>query len=134
MATAHMKWAAVMRLLRKGLVTQAEAADLAGTSVYVIKEWAQRERIDIATTRATYLLTVWQSELAVERAKRWTERELISEQTRLDRAWEKHGWPANSGYDGPHMWRWIQKSAWGAKASANDERERPWDIRENCRP
>jgi hypothetical protein len=52
MATAHMKWAAVMRLLRKGLVTQDEAADLAGTSVYVIKEWAQRERIDIATTRA----------------------------------------------------------------------------------
>jgi hypothetical protein len=90
MATAHMKWAAVMRLLRKGLVTQAEAADLAGTSVHVIKEWAQRERIDIATTRATYLLTVWQSELAVERAKRWTERELSNEQKRLDRAWEKH--------------------------------------------
>jgi hypothetical protein len=97
MATAHMKWAAVMRLLRKGLVTQSEAADLAGTSVYVIKEWAQRERIDIATTRATYLLTVWQSELAVERAKRWTERELIIEQTRLDRAWEKHLGNANLG-------------------------------------
>ena len=96
MATAHMKWAAVMRLLRKGLVTQSEAADLAGTSVYVIKEWAQRERIDIATTRATYLLTVWQSELAVERAKRWTERELISGQTRLDLrsgVGKARGWP-----------------------------------------
>jgi hypothetical protein len=90
MATPYMKWSAVMRLLRKGLVTQAEAADLAGTSVYVIKEWAQRERIDIAIARATYLLTVWQSELAMERAKRWTERELFTEQTRLDRAWEKH--------------------------------------------
>ena len=90
MATAHMKWSAVMRLLRKGL---GDAGRGCGPGRYVgvrHQGVAQRERIDIATTRATYLLTVWQSELAMERAKRWTERELFTEQTRLDRAWEKH--------------------------------------------
>jgi hypothetical protein len=77
-------------------VTQAEAAACRYVGVRH-QGVAQRERIDIATTRATYLLTVWQSELAAERAKRWTKRELIIEQTRLDRAWEKHLGNANLG-------------------------------------
>ena len=85
------KRAAVIRLLRKGLVTHDEAADLASTSKELVRHWALREGIDIATTRATYLLKMWRSELAEERAKRWTtEQEQTTEQMRLDRAWEKH--------------------------------------------
>lgn len=90
MATHTMKRAAVMRLLRNGLVTESEAADLVSTTKRAIQDWAERERIDIATARATYLLKTWQAALAEERAKRSTEQELITEQTRLDRAWEKH--------------------------------------------
>jgi hypothetical protein len=84
-----MKRVAVMRLLRKGLVTQQEAADLASTSKHIILDWARRERIDIATARATTLLRIWQSELAEERAKRLTEQELVTEQMRLLRAWKR---------------------------------------------
>ena len=90
MATPTMKRAAVVALLRKGMVTEAEAADLASTSKRVIQDWAARERIDIATARATFLLKAWQSELAEQRAKRFTEQELVNEQMRLIRAWEKH--------------------------------------------
>jgi hypothetical protein len=88
MAPNSTKRATVMRLLRKGLVTHAEAADLASTSRQLVQDWALRE--DIATTRATYLLKVWRLEMAEERAKRWTEQELITEQMRLDPAWEMH--------------------------------------------
>jgi hypothetical protein len=89
-APNSMKRAAVVRLLRKGLVTHDEAADLASTSKQLVQHWAQRDGIDIQTTRATYLLKVWHSELAEERAKRWTEQELTTEQIQLDRAWERH--------------------------------------------
>jgi hypothetical protein len=89
-ATYSMKRAAVLRLLRQGLVTHEEAADLAATSKEAIEDWAQSERIDIATTRATFLVKTWHQELAAERAKRSTEQELMTEQTRLDRAWEKY--------------------------------------------
>ena len=89
-ATYSMKRAAVIRLLREGLVTHEEAADLASTSKDMVHAWALSERIDIATTRATYLLKMWRLELAAERAKRSTEQELMTEQTRLGRAWEKH--------------------------------------------
>jgi hypothetical protein len=65
-------------------------ADLAATSKQAVHDWALSERIDIATTRATYLLKMWRLELAAERAKRSTEQELMTEQTRLGRAWEKH--------------------------------------------
>ena len=84
------KRATVMRLLRKGLVTHDEAADLASTSRQLVQHWALREGIDIATTRATYLLNVWRLELAAERAKQLTEQELTTEQMKLDRAWERH--------------------------------------------
>ena len=89
-APNNTRRATVMRLLRKGLVTRDEAADLASTSRELVQHWALREGIDIATTRATYLLKIWRVELAQERAKQSTEQELISEQTRLDRAWERH--------------------------------------------
>jgi len=89
-APNSMKRAAVMRLLRKGLVTHDEAADLAATSRQLVQHWALRDGIDIQTIRATYLLKVWHSELAEERAKRWTEQELTTEQMQLDRAWERH--------------------------------------------
>jgi hypothetical protein len=90
-ARDSMKRAAVIRLLREGLVTHDEAADLASTSRELVQHWALREGIDIATARATYLLKIWRSELTEERAKRWTtEQELTTEQTRLDRAWERH--------------------------------------------
>jgi hypothetical protein len=85
------KQAAVIRLLRKGLVTHDEAADLASTSRELVQHWALREGIDIATTRATYLLKIWRSELVEEQAKWWlTAQELNTEQMKLDRAWEKH--------------------------------------------
>jgi len=91
MSVPHsLKRAAVIGLLRRGLVTYDEAAGLASTSRRVVEDWAAGEGIDIATTRATYLLTTWRSELADERARRWTGRELSSEQMRLDRAWERH--------------------------------------------
>jgi len=89
-APSSMKRAAVIRLLRQGLVTHEEAADLAATSRHLVQDWALREGIDIATTRATYLLKIWRWELAQERAKRSTEQELNTEQMKLDRAWEKH--------------------------------------------
>jgi hypothetical protein len=78
MRPPQMKRAAVLRLLRKGLVTHQEAADLAATTKRTIQDWALRERIDIATARATYLLKVWQAELAEERANRSTKQELMT--------------------------------------------------------
>jgi hypothetical protein len=85
-----MKRAAVISLLRDGLVTHDEAADLASTSKQLVRDWALHEGIDIATTRATYLLKVWRTQLAQERAKRSSEQELLTEQLRLDRAWQRH--------------------------------------------
>jgi hypothetical protein len=89
-APNSMKRAAIVHLLREGLVTHDEAADLASTSRELVQHWAVREGIDIATTRATYLLKVWRSQLAQERSKRWTEQDLTTEQMRLDQAWERH--------------------------------------------
>jgi hypothetical protein len=60
------KRAAVMRLVRKGLLTPDEAADLTSTPRGLVEYWALREGIDIATTRAIYLLKIWRSELMVE--------------------------------------------------------------------
>jgi hypothetical protein len=57
------KRAAVMRLVRKGLLTPDEAAGLTSTPRDLVEYWAQREGIDIATTRAIYLLKIWRSEL-----------------------------------------------------------------------
>ena len=92
-APNSMKRAAIVHLLREGLVTHDEAADLASTSRELVQHWAVREGIDIATTRATYLLKVWRSQLAQERSKRRTEQDLTTEQMRLDQAWERHLMP-----------------------------------------
>jgi hypothetical protein len=42
-----------------GLVTHDEAADLSSTSRQLVQDWAVREGIDIATSRAAYLLKIW---------------------------------------------------------------------------
>jgi len=89
-ATFSIKRAAVLSLLRTGLVTIDEAAGLASTSRQVVEDWAARQGIDTATARATYLLKTWLAQLAEERAKRGTEQELVKEEMRLARAWEKH--------------------------------------------
>jgi hypothetical protein len=62
-ASNDRKRAAVMRLVRKGLLTPDEAAGLTSTPRDLVEYWAQREGIDIATTRAIYLLKIWRSEL-----------------------------------------------------------------------
>jgi hypothetical protein len=85
-ASADKKRAAVMRLVRKGLLTIDEAAGLASTSSDLIQYWAQREGLDIPTTRATYLLRIWRSQLVEEEAGQWsTAQELNAKQMRLDR-------------------------------------------------
>jgi len=66
-ASGDRKRAAVMRLVRKGLVTPDEAADLTSTPRDLVEYWAVREGIDIATTRAIYLLRIWRSELMEDR-------------------------------------------------------------------
>ena len=63
------KRSAIINLLRDGLVTCDEAADLASTSRQVVQDWALHEGIDIATTRAIYLLKIWHSQLVQEREK-----------------------------------------------------------------
>ena len=49
--------------MRKGLLTPDEAAGLTSTPRDLVEYWARREGIDIATTRAIYLLKIWRSEL-----------------------------------------------------------------------
>jgi len=66
-ASGYRKRAAVMRLVPKGLVTPDEAADLTSTPRDWAEYWAVREGIDIATTRAIYLLRIWRSELMEDR-------------------------------------------------------------------
>ena len=65
-ASNDRKRAAVMRLVRKGLLTPDEAAGLTSTPKDLVEYWALREGIDIATTRAIYLLKIWRSELMEE--------------------------------------------------------------------
>jgi hypothetical protein len=65
-ASNNRKRAAVMRLIRKGLLTPDEAAGLTSTPKDLVEYWALREGIDIATTRAIYLLKIWRSELMEE--------------------------------------------------------------------
>jgi hypothetical protein len=75
MSAPNAKRAAVLGLLRDGLVTCDEAADLAATSRQLVQDWAAREGIDIATTRATYLLRLWHSQLIGERVGKTPARE-----------------------------------------------------------
>ena len=50
------------------------AADLTSPSRQLVQDWAVREGIDIATSRATDLLNMWHSLLPQERAKRRSEK------------------------------------------------------------
>jgi predicted transcriptional regulator len=55
---------AVLSLLRRGLVTQSEAARLAGRSRQIVAHWAK----DLPDSRAEYLAKAWES--AIKRASR----------------------------------------------------------------
>jgi hypothetical protein len=86
-ASNDRKRAAVMRLVRKGLLTPDEAAGLTSTPRDLVEYWARREGIDIATTRAIYLLKVWCSELMEDEQDRRRPRiKGNAEQTRLHRS------------------------------------------------
>jgi hypothetical protein len=86
-ASGDRKRAAVMRLIRKGLVTPDEAADLTSTPRDLVEYWAVREGIDIATTRAIYLLRIWRSELMEDRQDNGRpRREVAAERMNLHRA------------------------------------------------
>ena len=86
-ASNDRKRAAVMRLVRKGLLTPDEAADLTSSPRDLVEYWALVEGIDIATTRAVYLLKIWRSELMEEQQDRGRPRKRgNAEQMRLHRA------------------------------------------------
>jgi hypothetical protein len=53
--------AAALSLLRKGLVTQSEAAHLAGASKQLVRHWCLRRGIDCAAAREAYLRRVWRT-------------------------------------------------------------------------
>ena len=86
-ASNARKRAAVMRLVRKGLLTPDEAAGLTSTPKDLVEYWARREGIDIATTRAIYLLKIWRSELMeVQKDSDRARKKVTAEQMRLHRA------------------------------------------------
>ena len=86
-ASNDRKRAAVMRLVRKGLLTPDEAAGLTSTPKDLVEYWARREGIDIATTRAIYLLKIWRSELTEKQQDAERPRKKgNAEQMRLHRA------------------------------------------------
>ena len=51
---------AALAMLRLGIATQAEAAELAGTSRSLVGYWAKREGIDAPEARAEYLRREWE--------------------------------------------------------------------------
>ena len=53
--------AAALALLRKGLVTQSEAAELAGASKQLVRHWCLRRGIDTAAAREAYLRKTWRA-------------------------------------------------------------------------
>jgi hypothetical protein len=52
--------AMALDLLRKGLVTQSEAAALIGASKQLVRYWCLRSGIDTAAAREAYLRKTWQ--------------------------------------------------------------------------
>jgi hypothetical protein len=68
-ASNDRRRAAVLGLVRKGLLTPDEAADLTSTPRDLVEYWAQHEGIDIATARAVYLMKTWRSALMEEQQK-----------------------------------------------------------------
>jgi hypothetical protein len=55
--------AAALALLRKGLVTQSEAAELTGASKQLVRHWCLRRGIDTGAARAAYLRKTWRQAL-----------------------------------------------------------------------
>jgi hypothetical protein len=51
---------AALAMLRIGIATQAEVAELAGTSRQLVRHWATRAGIDAPAARAEYLKREWQ--------------------------------------------------------------------------
>lgn len=51
---------AAVAMLKLGIATQAEAADLAGASRQLVGHWARREGIDPPEARAEYLRREWE--------------------------------------------------------------------------
>jgi hypothetical protein len=54
---------AALALLRKGIVTQSEAAELCGASKQLVRHWCLRRGIDTAHARGAYLAKTWQRAL-----------------------------------------------------------------------
>ena len=54
---------AALALLRKGIVTQSEAAALIGASKQLVRHWCLRRGIDTAAAREAYLRKTWQRAL-----------------------------------------------------------------------
>jgi hypothetical protein len=98
-ASNDRKRAAVMRLVRKGLLTPDEAAGLTSTPRDLVEHWARCEGIDIATTRAIYLLKVWCSELADEHQ---------------DNGHARRGTLSRRGFTGLERARSPKGGAWGS--------------------
>jgi transcriptional regulator len=48
-----------LRLLRAGQATQAEVADLAGTSRQLVRYWCERAEINAKDARAARLARLW---------------------------------------------------------------------------
>jgi hypothetical protein len=51
--------AVALDLLRKGVITQSEAAALTGASKQLVRHWCLRRGIDCATAREAYLRKTW---------------------------------------------------------------------------
>jgi predicted HTH domain antitoxin len=48
-----------LKLLRRGMITQAEAAELTGMSRQLVHHWVKRDGIDIEKARRAYLKRLW---------------------------------------------------------------------------
>jgi hypothetical protein len=55
--------AVALSLLRKGVVTQSEAAALTGASKQLVRHWCLRRGIDCAAAREAYLRKTWRKAL-----------------------------------------------------------------------
>jgi hypothetical protein len=55
--------AVALELLRKGWVTQSEAAALTGASKQLVRHWCLRRKIDVAAAREAHLRRIWRDAL-----------------------------------------------------------------------
>jgi hypothetical protein len=55
--------AVALDLLRKGVITQSEAAALAGATRQLVRHWCLRRGIDTGAAREAYLRKTWQRAL-----------------------------------------------------------------------